>query len=74
SSVAADHAAAVALAVAHALDSGRRRIVLVHPPHDRTGAELRRTAARDAVRAAGFDPAEVLSEHDALGHDSAAGR
>ena len=74
SSVAADDESAAALAVSYALERGRRRIVLVHPPHDRAGADLRRTAARGAARAAGFDPGEVLIEHDALGHDSAAGR
>lgn len=73
SSVAADEESAAALAVSHALGHGKRRIVLVHPPHDRAGADVRRAAARGAARAAGFDPDAVLVEHDALGHDSAAG-
>lgn len=73
SAVAADEESACTLAVAHALSRGHRRIALIHAPHDRPRAELRRSAARAAVRAAGLEPDQVLVEHDALGSDAAAG-
>ena len=61
-SVGVDNVLGARLAVRHLLDNGHRRILLANGPRDLQQCRDRAAGAREAVRSAGLDPAEVLPE------------
>lgn len=79
SSVAVDDAAGGALAAAHLLERGHRRITFLNGPHSIRQAAARRAGVDRAVRAAGSSPSQLVREVtvgslDAAGGDEAMSR